>query len=112
DEAPGEDRENENVHAGGSRRDDSRDAGVGDESALENRVVTLRRAHAEHVPGPLDPVAFGVPSEKAVHDLGRLGIARVHSMEAKMGPHRREASERLASTEAITAFGALGAGRR
>src|SRR2546430_3668949 len=46
--------EHEHVDAGGARRDDARDVFVGDERALEDRVVAARRAHAEHVPRLLD----------------------------------------------------------
>ena len=112
EQGPGEDREHEDVHAGGPRGDDPGDLRVRDEGALQDRVVALGRPHPEHVPRRLDPVSLRVAGEEAVNDPRGLRVARVEAVEAEEVPDRREAAEGLPAGEAVAPLDLLGARRR
>ena len=104
---PGEDREVERRgggHAGGA---DERHALVGHERAVEDRVLARRRAHAERVPGLLDPVALRVAGQERVDDARAGRVARVHPVQSEVRPDGREAAEDLAAGEVPAALGAL-----
>src|SRR5262249_42228567 len=59
-----------------------------------------------------DPVALGVARHERVNDFRFGWIGRVHSMNAKVRPDRRQASERLPAAEPVATFDAFGPGRR
>ena len=94
--------------AGEAGRTDEGDAVVRDEGALEDRVVALGGAHAERVPGLLDAVAGGVARQEGVDDARVLRVARVHAVEAEVGPDGREAAEDLVAGELPATIDALG----
>ena len=43
-------------------------------------------------------------------DFGRLWVAGVHTVQAEIGPHRRQAAKRLVASKAIPTIDALGLG--
>ena len=102
----------EESRAAEARRAHERDVLVGDEGVVEDRVVALGRAHAEHVPRLLDVVALGVARHERVHDLRSGRVARVHRVHAEEGPHRRQRAEDLVAGDLPAAVDALGRARR
>ena len=77
---PGEDAEHEEIGAGEAGGHDARDVLVGDERALEDRVVAARRRacpSVSHV-STID-VALGVARHERVDDLRVGRIGRVHA---------------------------------
>jgi len=109
---PREERKHEVIDTCRACRHDPRDVAIGDEYAVQDRVVTPRRAHAQGIPGLLHPVAFGVARHERVHDC-RLGwVGHIHAVEAEIRPDWGEASERLAAREAISALHPVRLGRR
>ena len=94
-----------------ARRDDPTDAGVGDEHAVEDRVVALRRPHAERVPGLDDGDARAGPLDEGVHDLRTARGVGVDGVGAEPGPGRAVGAELLAAGEAVAALDPLGVAR-
>ena len=62
--------EHERVRAGQSGRHHPGHVRVGDEGALDDRVVAARGPHAERVPRLDDAVALGLAGQEGVDDLG------------------------------------------
>jgi hypothetical protein len=109
-QAPGEHSELEQAGTGEARGADQADPLVGDDGAVQDRVVALGRAHAEHVPGRLDAVPMSVSGQEAVDDPRVVRVAGVHAVHAEVGPHRRQAAEHLVAGEHPAAVDPLGAG--
>ncbi len=97
------------AHAG---RADERHALVGHERPVEDRVLARRRAHAERVPGLLDPVARRVAGQERVDDARAGRVARVHAVQPEVRPDGREAAEGLATGELPPSLDPLRACRR
>src|SRR5262249_24455777 len=90
---PSEDRQHEEI--GGAGRQLPGDVAIRHEGAVENRVVTPGRAHAERVPRLLDRVALGLTRQERVDDLRSFGIGRVHRVNPEARPYGRKAAEDL-----------------
>ena len=83
------------IDPGRARGHDPRNVAIGNEDAIQDRVVAPRCAHAEDVPRLLDAIALGLPRHERVDDFRLRRIGRVHAVETKVRPHGRQAAERL-----------------
>jgi acyl-CoA dehydrogenase-like protein len=105
---PGEDGQDEQVGAGEAGGDHACDVPVGHESPLEHGVLAGGGAHPQDVPGLLDRVPLGRPGHERMHDLRCRRIARVHSVQAQVGPDGCQAPEGLVAGEPVPSRDPLG----
>ncbi len=92
EERPGEDAEDEAIDASGTGRDDAGDVVVRHEYAVEDGVVALRGAHAEHIPDFIDGHGPAAPrGTKACTTFGADGSL----MSRPCSPIRVQAGPRL-----------------
>src|SRR5208282_293786 len=106
-QSPGKHGEDKRIDSSAPGRNDTRNVSVWNESALQNRVIAARGAHAENVPGFLNDVAAAVARHKYVNDLRMAGVTGIHSMHAETRPDRRQAAKLLAARETIPAVHTL-----
>ena len=92
-----------------ARGDDAPDLLIGDEGAVEHRVVALRRPHAERVPRLDHRHAGRGPLDEGVDDLRAAGRIGVDGVRTQPFPGRAVGTELLAARQAIATGHALGA---
>src|SRR5205807_9146892 len=104
---PRENAQNELIDASGAGGHDASDQAIGNERAVENRVVAARGAHTEDVPRFDDREAVAFSRKKSVNDFRFLRIAGVHPVQTEVGPDGSEAAERFSAREFVSAVHTL-----
>jgi len=108
-ERPGKYAQHELVDATRAWRHHPSNVLVGDEGAVEDRIVTAGSAHAQGAPRLGDGVTLRGTQQKCVHDFRRGRITCVHAMDAEECPDWRETAEELVAIKTVTPVHALGA---
>jgi len=111
-ERPGKYAQHELVDATRAWRHHPSNVLVGDEGAVEDRIVTAGSAHAQGAPRLGDGVTLRGTQQKCVHDFRRGRITCVHAMDAEECPDGRETAEELVAIKTVAPGHALGARRR